>query len=60
MWREPQRSLKLLETKIIDNERRECVQNLISEMKYREERQMEIEDDILNEIDGLLRRIEHG
>jgi len=49
-----------LVSKLGDREKREGVRSLISRMKYRQEEGMEIQDEVLTELNGVLRWIECG
>lgn len=53
-------TLKSLMPKVSDGNRRESIQNLLGAMEYRQKEGMEIPDDILNDIDDLLRWVQYG
>jgi serine/threonine protein kinase len=53
-------TLKSLRSKVSDSARRESILNLIGQMEFRQKEGMEIPDDILNDIDALLRWVQYG
>jgi serine/threonine protein kinase len=53
-------TLKSLMRRVSDNHRRESIENLIGAMEYRQKEAMEVPDDILNDIDALLKWVQYG
>lgn len=54
------RALTDLKAHLSSNEAKEKVQNVIHAMEYREREKLEITDEVLNDIDAMLRLIEYG
>ncbi len=55
---ECQRALKDLKAHVSGAQARECINDVMSAMEYRESQGLNITDEVLNDIDSLLRRIE--